>query len=33
VLATKDGLAALKKAADQDPEPQIRHICALLLAR
>jgi HEAT repeat protein len=33
VLATKDALATLKRAAEQDPEPQVRQICALLLAR
>jgi HEAT repeat protein len=33
VLATKEGLSTLKKAAGEDPEPQVRQICALLLAR
>jgi HEAT repeat protein len=33
VLATKESLATLKKAADHDPEPQVRQICSLLLAR
>jgi hypothetical protein len=33
VLATRDALEALKRAAEQDPEPQVRQICTLLLAR
>jgi len=33
VLATRDALAALRRAADEDPEPEVRQICALLLAR
>ena len=33
VLASKDALAVLKKAAESDPEPQVRQICALLLSR
>jgi HEAT repeat protein len=33
VLASKEGLAMLRKAATDDPEPQVRQICALLLSR
>ena len=33
VLATKDALAVLQKAAHDDPEPEVRQICAVLLAR
>jgi len=33
VLATKEAIAALQKAAHDDPEPEVRQICALLLAR
>jgi len=33
VLATKEALAVLQKAAHDDPEPQVRQICAVLLAR
>jgi len=32
-LATKDALAVLQKAAHDDPEPEVRQICAVLLAR
>ena len=30
---SKDALAALRKAASEDPDPQVRQICALLLSR
>jgi HEAT repeat protein len=33
VLGTKDALAALKLAVERDPEPQVRQISSLLLAR
>jgi len=33
VLATREALAALRQAAHDDPEPEVRQICALLLAR
>lgn len=33
VLGTKDALATLHKAAHHDPEPEVRQICAVLLAR
>jgi len=33
VLASREALAALSQAAHDDPEPEVRQICALLLAR
>jgi HEAT repeat protein len=33
VLASKESLAVLRKAASDDPEPEVRQICSLLLAR
>ena len=32
-LGTREALAALKRAADEDAEPEVRQICSLLLAR
>ncbi|HTA18790.1 MAG TPA: HEAT repeat domain-containing protein [Polyangia bacterium] len=33
VLASKEAIAALREAASSDPEPEVRQICSLLLAR
>jgi HEAT repeat protein len=33
VLATKEAIAVLRRAASADPEPEVRQICSLLLAR
>ncbi|HXI55025.1 MAG TPA: HEAT repeat domain-containing protein, partial [Polyangia bacterium] len=32
-IGSKDALLALRKAASDDPEPQVRQVCSLLLAR
>jgi HEAT repeat protein len=32
-LGGKEATAALRTAADEDPEPEVRQICSLLLAR